>query len=290
MAFKPSKPQCKNHPDENLIEDHHDGVLICPKCGLVVDNQVISNEAEWNSYNADVQSRVGGRENHLLSSAMNLGTSILRNSNRGTSSPFSTDILKQYDRRSHDKLLVHTFKTIEEMAARIDLPKVVIDRAQYLYKKIIEHRHLKGNLLMCDIKPAACVYIACQQENCPRTPQEISAISESSAQNILYTSRKISCELKIKENKIIVKDLLPRFCSRLQLSKQALARAIQIESNWQQVKDREFNPKTIAASSIYMAIQSTHEASSEKDICESTGVSLVSLRNSVQIMMTKLMP
>ena len=72
---------CPNHPDANLIEDHHAGDMICPECGLVVGDRVIDVGSEWRTFSNDNgdqkdQSRVGASEHWLLDAGSDLFTMI----------------------------------------------------------------------------------------------------------------------------------------------------------------------------------------------------------------------
>lgn len=68
------------------------------------------------------------------------------------------------------------------MADRINLPKIVIDRAKYLLKSLNEKKCLKGR--SHHARATACLYIACRQEHSPRTYKEICAISHSNKKEI----------------------------------------------------------------------------------------------------------
>ena len=83
---------------------------------------------------------------------------------------------------SSDRTLINAFKTISEMADRINLPKTIIDRANNLFKMVHDGKNLKGRAN--DAIAAACLYIACRQEGVPRTFKEIVAVSTVSKKEI----------------------------------------------------------------------------------------------------------
>lgn len=258
--------RCRYHPEENLIEDHHSGSIICPECGLVVVDRVISEENEWRNFEEDGinRSRVGRAENVLLSSITNLETSISQSPNMNA---YGSEIFKRTQRRTIDRALLHAFGIISDMSDRINLPISVTHRAQVIYQQIYKTRKLKGNILATDPKPAACLYIACQQEDCPRTLKEISAISENSVHQINTVRHILQKQLNLTSSKIDSTDLLPRFCGQLNLSSSVQKRASEIAKMYQNEGTNAF-PETVAAASIYIAAQSVRQ----RDIGEAVGI------------------
>merc|ERR1712037_434836 len=115
--------------------------------------------------------RVGGAENTLLGSS-DLSTMIGPGTGKASFDASGTAI---YNNRrtvtSSDRTLINAFKTISEMADRINLPKTIIDRANNLFKMVHDGKNLKGRAN--DAIAAACLYIACRQEGVPRTFKEI---------------------------------------------------------------------------------------------------------------------
>lgn len=70
------KMGCKEHGDTNLI-DNGEGDLVCTECGVVVEDRMICEDAEWRNFNDDSitekwsKSRTGGAENLFLSDDAN---------------------------------------------------------------------------------------------------------------------------------------------------------------------------------------------------------------------------
>lgn len=200
VAALNNKVCCKYHPEAHLIDDEGTASMICSECGLVVVEQMISEEAEWRNFSDDTRdegwgrSRVGAAENRFLSAATNLQTFI---SSVDRMSEYGQTIVRHQKRRNGDRAIIIASRLIEEMCDRINLPASVCTRAQNLYYRVFQNRRLKGNVIECDAKTAACLFIACDQENCPRTLKEISGASESSARLINRTQRQIRKELNL---------------------------------------------------------------------------------------------
>lgn len=269
---------CKYHPDAHLIDDESTASMICPECGLVVADQMISEEAEWRNFADDSReqnwsrSRVGAAENRFMSSTGNLETSITAIDKMNE---YGQAIVKRQKQRSADKAMKSAFRLISEMSDRINLPDSVTEKAQYLYHKVYQMRRLKGNVIENDAKTTACVYIACHEEHCPRTLKEISAISEISARLINKTQRQIRKELNMNTAIVDSGEMVPRFCSNLYLPLGVRKRASQIAAAARSIDAlQNVFPETVAAASIYIAsTQSPHERRTQKAIGSSVGLS-----------------
>lgn len=116
--------------------------------------------------------------------------------------------------KATDRYLMLGFDEITSMADRINLPQIVIDRAKYLLKTLNDKKALKGRSYYA--KASACLYIACRQENTPRTYKEICAISNSSKKEIGKCFKLILSALSAAAVRSVDScDFILRFCSNL---------------------------------------------------------------------------
>lgn len=220
MAAKTSKVCCPSHPDEELIEDHRAGDLICARCGLVVGDRVIDVGSEWRTFsNKDEgdkdRSRVGGVENPLFSGG---GLSTIIGGPSGAAS-YDADGNFKYRRNrtqqsTDDRNITQAIQDIDGMAQRISLPSTIVSQAAELYKKVRDSKKLPGK--STEALSAACLYIACRKEQVPRTFREICAVSQVSKKEI---GRSFKLIVQILEEDLKVVDashLLNRFCANLE--------------------------------------------------------------------------
>lgn len=153
------KVGCKVHGDAHLINDVASGDLVCERCGVVVDERMVCEEAEWRNFEGDsmadkwLKSRSGDAGNPFLSDDANLGTMVkTMDANRNESQSFASNIVKQFKRRSVDNALIHAFKEINDMGDRINLPSSVTDVAKQLYTQLYRQIKLKGKIISIDAK------------------------------------------------------------------------------------------------------------------------------------------
>ncbi|KAK7497007.1 hypothetical protein BaRGS_00011743 [Batillaria attramentaria] len=278
---------CPEHPDAYLIEDYHAGDMICPECGLVVGDRVVDVGSEWRTFSNEKStkdnSRVGAAENPLLEGG-ELSTMIATGPGMDCRDEFGKPMYR--NRRtlnSSDRALLNAFHEITQMADRLNLPKMIADRASTLFKQVHEGKTLKGR--SNDAIASACMYIACRQESVPRTFKEICAVSKISKKEIGRVFKLILKTLETNVEVITTGDFMSRFCSNLglPLSVQKAAthiarKAVELDL----VPGR--SPISVAAAAIYMASQASDDKKTQREIGEITGVAEVTIRQSYKSM------
>ena len=283
---------CKYHPESPLIEDHRAGDQICSQCGLVVGDRVIDVSSEWRTFSDDTggadKSRVGAAENSLLEGG-NLSTMI----GPGTGRPGETSY-RNYTRptssntAASDRSLINAMRIIAEMADRINLPKVITDRANKLFKMVQDGKHLTGRAH--GAIAAACLYIACRQEGVPRTFKEIVAVTTVNKREIGRCFKVILRQHHVEANVELITtgDFMSRFCGNLQLSKHVQRAATLIAKK---ASDKEITPGrspiSITAAAIYMASQASEDKKTQREISEVAGVAEVTIRKSYKLMLER---
>eukprot|EP01137_Pigoraptor_chileana_P022382 Opistho-2@87252 len=275
------KYHCKNcrNPDPPLIEDYRAGDLICGDCGLVLGDRVLDVRSEWRTFSNDKNessgdpSRVGG-----ITDGIHLNTQI-------ASGPNSRDLGrihgKMHKEHGHDKHFLEALNEIRQMSDRIQLTLNICERAKQLYRQIFEHGALKGRKM--EAVAAACIYIACRQENVPRTFKEICAVANNvPVKEIGRCYKFISQTLEIQSTMNTIKsdDYMARFCSLLRLPKniENAAKHVAVQAGNLNLTSGK-NPVSVAAAAIYMVSQVSDFPKSQKDIRDIAGVADVTIRN-----------
>lgn len=265
-AMKERKYGCKTHGIENLLEDYATGDVICTKCAVVVEERMITDEAEWRCFEGDTQgdkwakSRAGDAENPFLSADYNLGTTIkMINKNQTGSNTYSANIHQQYKRRSVDKAISNGFMEINTIGDRLSLPSSVLSRAKALYSNLYRKINYKGNILTIDSKTAACVYIACKEEHCYRSAQEIAATYAVSKSALTSAVKRALDALDKKMPVSQGNEMIDRFCAYLMVSKKERHKSWTIANQIENLKMKtKLRPEDIAATAILLARISSH--------------------------------
>uniref|UniRef100_A0AAY4B8E7 Transcription initiation factor IIB n=1 Tax=Denticeps clupeoides TaxID=299321 RepID=A0AAY4B8E7_9TELE len=85
---------------------------------------------------------------------------------------------------------------VREMAARLNIPEVIVDLANHLFMQVCQIKCMRGNNMCCI--GTACLYLACREHGVPRTLKELCAVSDMSSKQIGRYYRQIGELLKRK--------------------------------------------------------------------------------------------
>lgn len=111
--------------------------------------------------------------------------------------------------------------------------------------------------MLTDAKTAACLYVACKQQNCYRSTREIAAIYAVNKRELTNTIRRVLQHVTLDEAKTASTELIDRYCWRLEMSREQRKRAYKIASEIdKRLVKRKIDPETVAGVSIYLAAAS----------------------------------
>ncbi|KAL0000011.1 hypothetical protein SO802_019613 [Lithocarpus litseifolius] len=280
--------ECKRATE--VVLDHSAGDTVCSECGLVLEAHSIDETSEWRTFANETGDndpvRVGGASNPLLSDG-GLSTVISsRPNNANGGSDFLGSGLGRWQSRGSnpDRLLLQAFKAIASMADRLGLVATIKDRANEIYKKVEDQKPLRGRNQ--DAILAACLYIACRQEDKPRTVKEICSVANGAtkkeigrAKEFIVKQLEVEMGQSMEMGTIHAEDFLRRFCSHLGMTNQAVKAAQEAVQKSEELDIRR-SPISVAAAVIYMITQLSDDKKLLKDISLSTGVAEGTIRNS----------
>ncbi|KAJ1926833.1 transcription initiation factor IIB [Tieghemiomyces parasiticus] len=265
----------------NIVEEFASGDLVCGDCGLVLGDRIIDTRSEWRTFandDGDDPSRVGAASNPLLEG--NQLDTLISRSDGG--SGLSRDLNKMQSRSTQQKgerLLMGAYKEISATCERMGLNKIICDIAKQLYKMVEDDKLLRGKSL--DSVSATCIFIACRQENVPRTFKEIHAYTQVPLRELGRCYRTLSKHLSTSIGAMYSEDLMSRFCSLLDLPMPVQRIAVDLTK---EAKERGVlagkSPVSVAAACIYMASHLLALPKTPKDIANVAGVSETTIKNS----------
>lgn len=275
---------CKKHTE--VVFDHSAGDTVCSECGLVLESHSIDETSEWRTFanesNDNDPVRVGGPTNPLLSDG---GLSTVISKPNGTTGDYLSSSLGRWQNRGSnpDRGLILAFKTIATMADRLGLVSTIKDRASEIYKKVEDQKSSRGRNQ--DAILAACLYIACRQEDKPRTVKEICSVANGATKKEIgrakeYIMKQLEVEMgqAVDIGTIHAGDFLRRFCSNLGMNNQAMKAAQEAVQKSEEIDIRR-SPISIAAAVIYIITQLSEEKKPLRDISLATGVAEGTIRN-----------
>jgi len=282
--------RCKECGSRELEKDLTRGELTCLVCGLVLEDNLVDQGAEWRKFDDGSGSdpaRTGAPMNIMLHDK-GLSTDIdWQNrdwSGKALKSNSQMHRMRKWQRRSRvsssrERNLQSALSELDKMAMHLDgLPKSVRQEAANVYKRTLEAGLVRGRSIQGAV--AASLYIACQQCGVPRTLDEVSQKLRLGRKEIGRTVRTLKRELRMKPMHAKASDYIDRFCSDLGLAQQCKT----LCSEWmEEIKRLELDsgrgPVGIAAALIYMASIVTGQNRTQREIAETTNVTEVTIRN-----------
>ncbi|RVW23187.1 Transcription initiation factor IIB-2 [Vitis vinifera] len=161
------------------------------------------------------------------------------------------------------------------------------DRANEIYKKVEDQKSTRGRNQ--DALLAACLYIACRQEDKPRTVKEICSVANGATKKEIgrakeYIVKQLEAEKgqSVEMGTIHAGDFMRRFCSNLGMTNQVVKAAQEAVQKSEEFDIRR-SPVSIAAAVIYIITQLSDEKKLLRDISIATGVAEGTIRNSTRI-------
>ncbi|KAB5551769.1 hypothetical protein DKX38_009080 [Salix brachista] len=294
---------CKKHTE--VVFDHSAGDTVCSECGLVLESHSIDETSEWRTFANESGDndpvRVGGPTNPLLTDG---GLSTVIAKPNGASGEFLSSSLGRWQNRGSnpDRGLIMAFKTIATMSERdlnwdppafglvlmlwqgLGLVATIKDRANEIYKKVEDQKSSRGRNQ--DALLAACLYIACRQEDKPRTVKEICSVANGATKKEIgrakeYIVKHLGLEAgqSVEMGTIHAGDFMRRFCSNLGMSNHTVKAATEAVKTSEQFDIRR-SPISIAAAVIYIITQLSDDKKPLRDISLATGVAEGTIRNS----------
>lgn len=264
----------------------HEGIITCAKCGNTISN--IISGPEWRYYgSSDTKSsdptRCGMPVNSLLPTS-SVGTSI---SYRGNN--VNMHKLRKYQQWNgmpyKERSLLKVFEEIRTLCKLSDLPIIISDEANSLYKIIASTKISRGSNRRGII--AACVYFSCKINKVPRSTNEIADTFNLTIpvmtkgckkfQEIMQMNKVDINRIHITDT-ITIDDFIVRFCSKLGLQDDDIIHIKKI-SKMAQLYNlvNENTPPSMASGCIYLYIKQLELDISKKLIAETCKISEVTI-------------
>ncbi|OCK82763.1 cyclin-like protein [Lepidopterella palustris CBS 459.81] len=191
-------PDCREMPP-NLVEEFSSGDTVCASCGRVLGERIIDTRSEWRTFsnddgNNDDPSRVGEAANPLLN-----GSQLQTDISFGDGNIRSRDLLRAQNKSTHDKgtkTLLAAYKQIGTYCESANIPHIVADTAKHLFKMTDDAKVFKGKSQEAII--AGCIFIACRQNDVPRSFREVYKLTNVAKKEIGRTFKTLEKFLSTK--------------------------------------------------------------------------------------------
>jgi len=278
---------CKTYP---VITDSERGELFCGGCGLVLVQNTNDISYENNGYTLEAfmkQARTGAPTSLTM---YDKGLSTVIGANKdfsGNALPNKTKYefnrLRTWDQRSKSRntvTLSKAFTLLHGMKTKLGIPDNVVENAAYIYRKIVSAKLTRGRTMTSLI--SASLYAACRENNVPRTLDDIANAGNVERRILSRDLRTIIRKLGLNLNQYDITLFISKISNNMNLKEKTKRDAFEILKRCEKEQiTAGKHPVAQAAASLYISCIMNGEKISQKKFSAESGVSDVTIRNSV---------
>ena len=286
------KNVCRSCKKFSLLNDFTHGIIVCTACGVINDNQIIDESAEW-SFGAD-EAAGGGKDPARCGMPTNpffeksgCSTVIGGPAHKNF---FMKKLHAQMSMDYVERSRYHMFNKIGRMCD--SLSASVFETVKSYYVEMAREKLSRGNVRLGLI--ACCIFYACKKHKVTRSIKEVSSMCEiepsifNSAHKIFREIMKEHIPSELFEETTQVDDLITRFCGYLNFDRKQRCyfnkRITQMNETIDQTQILiGKTPSAITASCIYYICQKDNIDMSKKHISKQVNVSIVTINKIYQI-------
>ena len=277
-----------------FIEDIQANAMVCSECGMI-NEELLDHGPEWRQYNNDDNRGEGvnrcGCPSNFFFPKSSQGTIMAGSSNSRLKRKQKWNSMV-YKERS----LNQVFENISNICSKNNFPKIIVDTAKILYKKLSDCKHksgvnsgkqiiIRGENRISII--AACVFKACEMNKNPRSIKEISKIFKLDEKKVTKGNKQFDKIMKNADDSMIMleeigldtaDDYIRRHCPKLKINKKDTDTAVKIAQNCCKMKlASDHNPQSVAAGAILLMVYYSNLKVEKKDIANLFGTSDVTI-------------
>lgn len=271
--------------------DNSRAEVCCARCGLVLDENLIDHGPEWRAFDheqRDKRTRTGAPLTYTISDkGLNTTIDWKDKDIHGHKIPERNKAqiyrLRKWNKRMRvsgagERNLAFALSELDRDSSRLGIPRSVREDAAIIYRSAAKNKLIRGRSI--EVVVASALYAACRRCNIPRTLDEIAIASNVSKKQVGKTYRFLSRELNIKLKPTSPSDYISRFASKLGLSGEVQAKAIEIINKAVKAGlSSGKGPTGVAAAALYIASLLLGERKTQKEVSEISGVTEVTIRN-----------
>ena len=291
MVISNTSFNCTRCGKNSLLTDEVTGEQFCGKCGYVVSEKSNESGPEWRSFTKDggTNPARAGAPSSLLMHDKGLSTVINPQNRDSSGKPLSASMkntierLRTWDSRSQthdseDRNLRQALNELTRLKDKIALSSNVLEKAAYLYRKVLEKKLVRGRSISAMI--AASLYAACRDTETPRTLKDVSDAANVKRKDIARCYRLLYYELDLKMPVVNSIQCISRISSQLDLSEKTKRYAMKVLQDAQDNKESAGkDPMGLAATALYISCIKNGDAITQRDLAEAAGVTEVTIRN-----------
>jgi len=289
-------PECGS---TNLVLDSKMGEHVCRGCGLVLQDDIPSQEAEWRAFTPqerEARARAGAPTSY---SHYDKGLStIIRVERDALGRPLSPKVKQQMWRlrrwqtrskvhASQSRNLMLSMSELQRLSDILHIPSSVHDMAAIIYRKTLNKGLVRGRSIGGMV--AGALYAAVRFSKVPRTLKEIAEASQRTQKEIARSYSVIVRNLDIRMPVNDPTSYVTKIAEKAKVSSDVEGLAIKL---MREAKSRYAttgkDPSGLAAAIIYLSARMLKEKVTQAQLAKAANVTEVTVRNRKRDLMKSL--
>jgi len=282
--------RCPECGSTNLVADSEMGEYVCGQCGLVIEENLPSHEAEWRAFTPqeiDERARAGTPTNY---SHYDKGLStVIRIERDALGRPLSPKVKQQMWRlrrwqtrskvhASQSRNLMLAMSELQRLADILNLPSSVHDMAAIIYRKTLNEGLVRGRSISGMV--AGALYAAIRFSKLPRTLKEIAEASQRTQKEI---TRSYSVIVRNLDMRMPINDpiyYVKKVAEKAKVSSDVEGLAIHlIKIAKENYATTGKDPSGLAAAILYLSARMFKEKVTQARLAKAANVTEVTVRN-----------
>ena len=270
----------------DIIFDSDRGEYVCNSCGLVIEEDVADQGAEWRAFDAEQRNDRArtGAPIKFIKPNMGLSTEIdmYDRDSKGNKIPTKRQAqlyrLRKWHKRasigsSSERNYLVALPELQRIASYLSLPDNIREQAALLYRECVKNNLIRGRPIETVV--TAVLYAVCRTAGMPRTLDEIAEVAGVQKKEIGRTYRIIAHALDLKVPLTDPTMYVPRYVAALKLSGEAQEKALEILK--QAMKKGLISGRSPTGVAAAAALVNEHRT--QKEVADVAGVTEVTIRN-----------
>jgi transcription initiation factor TFIIB len=287
QVLNPRCPECRSI---NIIIDSDMGECVCGNCGLVIQEDIPNQGAEWRAFTPQERAsraRAGTptRYSHFDKSL----STVIRVEKDAFGRPLSPKVkqqmwrLKRWQMRSkvhasQSRNLMLAMSELQRLSEILHMPSSVVDLASIIYRKTLNDGLVRGRSIKGMV--AGALYAAVRFTKVPRTLKEIAEASQRRQKEIARSYGVIVRNLEMRMPIDDPTDYVTKIAEKAEVSSEVEGLAIKlIREAKRKFATTGKDPSGLAAAALYIVAKQKKEKITQSRLAKAADVTEVTVRN-----------
>ncbi len=291
--------RCPECGSTNLVVDSGMGEYVCSRCGLVIEESIPSQEAEWRAFTPqerDARARTGTPTNY---SHYDKGLStVIRIEKDALGRQLSLKVKQQMWRlrrwqtrskvhASQSRNLMLAMSELQRLSDILHMPSSVQNMAAIIYRKTLNEGLVRGRSIGGMV--AGALYAAVRFTKVPRTLKEIAKASQRTGKEIARSYNVIVRNLDMKMPIDNPADYITKVAEKAKVSSDVEGLAIKLMREAKRnYATTGKDPSGLAAAILYLSARMLKEKVTQAQLAKAANVTEVTVRNRKRDLMKSL--